>query len=172
MKKFQLLFICVILVFPVAFLNSQEVEQKTQEKKQGHTNVSKFRQLKQELPTPNNQHTASGAPGYEYTQQQVDYKMNITIDDDTQKLYGEEIVTYHNNSKDQLEYLWVQLDQNVRSPDSKSRDIQQSSIGEGTYNGPITFTGRYLKKPFAGGFHLDYVNDENGKALSHTIMEQ
>ena len=29
-------------------------------------------------------------------------------------------ITYHNNSKDYLEYLWVQLDQNMRAKDSKS----------------------------------------------------
>ena len=169
MKKNHLLILSAIFVFSTSFMFSQEEKQETPERKPGHTNVSKFRQLKQELPTPNNQHTASGAPGYEYTQQQVDYKMNITIDDDTQKLFGDEIITYHNNSKDRLEYLWLQLDQNVRSPDSKSKDIRQSGIGDGTYNGPITFTGRYLKKPFAGGFHLDYVNDINGNSLSHTI---
>ena len=33
--------------------------------KQGHTNTNKFRQLKQELPTPNLERTASGAPGKE-----------------------------------------------------------------------------------------------------------
>ena len=35
-------------------------------------NKNKFRQLKQELPTPNVYRTASGAPGHEYYQQKSD----------------------------------------------------------------------------------------------------
>ena len=45
----------------------------------------KFAQLDQELPTPNEFHTASGAPGHHYYQQKADYKMNLVIDDETQK---------------------------------------------------------------------------------------
>ncbi|MDO9039466.1 MAG: M1 family peptidase, partial [Lutibacter sp.] len=75
-----------------------------------HYNNSKFKQLHEELPTPNNEHKASGAPGHEYTQQQVDYKIDIILDEEQNRLYGEETITYHNNSKDNLEYLWLQLD--------------------------------------------------------------
>ena len=110
------------LVFLTTALFAQENSQEKVRQK-GHYNSSKFKQLDEELPTPNKQHTASGAPGYEYTQQQVDYKMNIILDDDNQKIFGEETITYHNNSKDALEYLWVQLDQNMRAPNSKSNDI-------------------------------------------------
>ena len=46
----------------------------------------KFAQLDQELPTPNEYHTASGAPGHNYYQQKADYKMNLVIDDATQLL--------------------------------------------------------------------------------------
>jgi hypothetical protein len=35
----------------------------------------KFAQLDQELPTPNDYRTASGAPGHEYYQQQADAQM-------------------------------------------------------------------------------------------------
>ena len=111
MKKIVVLILSIICVSPSLYAQD------------GHYNTSKFRQLHQELPTPNNQHTASGAPGYEYTQQQVDYKIAVILDDDNQRIYGEETITYHNNSKDNLEYLWIQLDQNVRAPDSKTKDI-------------------------------------------------
>ncbi|MGK0236077.1 MAG: hypothetical protein ACI9EK_002621, partial [Psychroserpens sp.] len=40
-----------------------------------NTNTNKFRQLGQELPTPNIYRAASGAPGHEYWQQQVDYEI-------------------------------------------------------------------------------------------------
>ena len=70
-----------------------------------HYNLSKFKQIDEELPTPNNEHKASGAPGHEYTQQQVDYKMDILLDEEKNRIYGEETITYHNNSKDDLTYL-------------------------------------------------------------------
>ena len=41
----------------------------------------KFRQLNEYLPTPNSYRTASGAPGHEYWQQQADYKIDVTLDD-------------------------------------------------------------------------------------------
>ena len=73
-------------------------------------NHNKFRQLKQELATPNVYRTASGAPGHEYWQQKADYKISIKLDDKNQRIYGEETITYHNQSPDPLNYLWLQLD--------------------------------------------------------------
>ncbi len=142
--------------------------QKT-EKQKGHYNTSKFRQLHQELPTPNSQHTASGAPGYEYTQQQVDYKMNIVLDDDKQRIYGEETVTYHNNSKDELEYLWIQLDQNMRAKDSKTPDIQGS--GPGVLYSPEQFSENFMENPFDGGFKIEFVKSMDGSNVSYRINQ-
>lgn len=84
----------------------------------------KFAQLDQELPTPNEFHTASGAPGHNYYQQKADYKMNLVIDDETQKLSGFETITYTNNSPDRLDYLWLQLDQNIYDENSDTKLIE------------------------------------------------
>lgn len=48
-------------------------------------NHNKFKQLKEELATPNVYRTAAGAPGHEYYQQKADYVMNITLDDENQE---------------------------------------------------------------------------------------
>ena len=93
-----------------------------------NVNTSKFRQLGQELPTPNVYRTASGAPGHEYYQQRADYDMSITLDDETQRIYGEETITYTNNSPDELRYLWVQLDQNMRAHYSSSLQFKTGGI--------------------------------------------
>ena len=55
-----------------------------------------------------------GAPGPAYYQQRADYKINVELDDKNKKIYGDETITYTNNSPETLSYLWVQLDQNVR----------------------------------------------------------
>ena len=83
----------------------------------------KFAQLDQELPTPNIYRTASGAPGHKYYQQQADYKMTLEVDDKTQILKGDEQITYTNNSPDKLEYLWLQLDQNLFAKNSETKLI-------------------------------------------------
>ena len=135
----------------------------------GHTDQNKFRQLKDVLPTPNNRRTASGAPGYEYTQQKVDYIMDIVLDEKTNKIFGDESITYKNNSKDHLEYLWIQLDQNMRSPDSKTPLADSEKLGSTPFNGPKTFTKNNILKPADFGFKIEEVKNINGESLSYTI---
>jgi hypothetical protein len=137
------------------------------ERQPGHTNQNKFKQLYDEFATPNMFRTGSGAPGPAYYQQQADYKMDIEIDDVNAKLYGEETITYTNNSPDELKYLWVQLDQNMRAKDSKTPLINSSGIGPATSSSRAV--GSYLKEPFDGGFNIEYVTDVNGKDLPHMI---
>ena len=132
---------------------------------QENINLNKFRQLGQELPTPNVYRTASGAPGHAYWQQQADYVMDIRIDDENQRLYGEETITYHNNSPDILDYLWVQLDQNVRAKDSDSYKIRTSELDERM---SMWTLGR-LFPTFDGGFKIEHVKAENNTDLPYTI---
>ena len=86
-----------------------------------------FEQLDELLPTPNAYRTASGAPGHEYWQQQVDYVIDVTLDDERRHLTGHETIVYHNNSPDTLTYLWVQLDPNIFSPVSHSAASSEAS---------------------------------------------
>ncbi|MEO0468369.1 MAG: M1 family metallopeptidase [Bacteroidota bacterium] len=135
---------------------------------QENINQNKFRQLGQELPTPNVYRNAAGAPGHQYWQQKEDYEMDLTLDDEKQRLYGTETITYTNNSPDALSYLWVQLDQNRRAKDSDTYKIQTSEIS----NDRMSFGG--LKRMndmmnFDGGFKIGYVNDANNSPLKYTI---
>lgn len=125
----------------------------------------KFKQLGPELATPNEQRTASGAPGHEYWQQRADYVMNIRIDDATQTLYGEETITYTNNSPDVLTYLWLQLDQNIFEKTSDNYAVEQNKMGESMSLNDLTD----LNPWYDGGFKLDYVQDASGKPLKYTV---
>ena len=78
----------------------------------------KFRQLEEILPTPNAYRNAAGQPGHAYWQQQVDYSIDVRLDEDRQRISGQATITYHNNSPDTLAYLWLQLDQNRFRRDS------------------------------------------------------
>ncbi|MFY9243183.1 MAG: M1 family metallopeptidase [Polaribacter sp.] len=162
MRKISLLLLSLFVITSAIAQEKQE-EKKTQ---QGHTDQNKFRQMKDVLATPNDQHTASGAPGHQYTQQKVDYVMDIRLDEANNKLYGDEKITYHNNSKDNLTYLWVQLDQNMRADDSKTPLAQ--STGAAAFITPENFKSTYMTEKKGFGFNIEMV-ESDGKPLSHTI---
>jgi hypothetical protein len=126
---------------------------------------SKFSQLDQELPTPNEYRNAAGAPGHNYYQQKADYKISIKIDDNTQKLTGEETITYTNNSPDRLDYLWLQLDQNIYDVNSDSKLIEIEKMED------FKNIGDLKKKLFYydGGFKIDAITTVSGQKISYSI---
>jgi hypothetical protein len=127
----------------------------------------KFRQLEEILPTPNSYRTASGAPGHEYWQQQADYKIKAELNDDKQQLFGEETITYTNNSPDPLSYLWLQLDQNNHDKKGIASTTDQYQMGE-------RLTVAQLERvdpPTDYGFKVEWVRDALDKPLPSTIVE-
>ena len=131
--------------------------------------LDRFRQLEEILPTPNDQRAASGAPGHEYWQQQVDYVIDVTLDEEERTLEGAERITYRNNSPDTLRYLWVQLDQNRFRPDSHS---VLTSLGPDTESPTYTTVRRAVERSrFEGGQRIEAVVDAAGEPLPYTIND-
>ena len=126
----------------------------------------KFEQLEYELPDPNRYRNAAGAPGPEYWQNTADYVMEIKLDDEKRFITGKETITYTNNSPDALKYLWLQLDQNVRSKDSDTYKTRTSVMRpQMNYNG----IKNLMEQEFEGGHNIEYVKDTAGKAMTYTI---
>ena len=163
MKNNYIFLFSLLFVIVGSFAQEQKDINKIE---QGHIDQNKFRQLKDVLATPNDQHTASGAPGSQYSQQKVDYVMDIRLEESTNKIYGNEKITYHNNSKDQLDYLWVQLDQNMRADDSKTPLVK--STGASEFITPEKFQSTYMKENKGFGFKVEKV-ESNGIPLSYFI---
>lgn len=163
MKKFFYCLLALVLLSGSNFAQNQE----TKFVKTGHTNTNKFRQLYDLFSTPNIYRSASGAPGSAYYQQQADYKMDIVLDDENVKLSGFETITYTNNSPDNLKYLWLQLDQNMRAKNSQSPLIESSGIDPVIR--PDKFIANYATEPFDGGFNILEVKDTNGTNLQYMI---
>ena len=136
---------------------------------QENLNNSKFKQLHEELPTPNVYRTASGAPGHEYYQQTADYVIDVELDEIKNIIYGRETITYNNNSPDVLSYLWVQLDQNIRAKNSHGQLTSTNSIGNKMSFGNIK--RMHDRMNFDGGFKLEKITDTNGKKLIYTVNE-
>lgn len=125
----------------------------------------KFAQLDVELPTPNVYRTAAGAPGPFYYQQKADYKIAVTLDDAKQIIHGEETITYINNSPDILEYLWLQLDQNIYKPDADARMITVEKMEDFK---SIRDVERKLIT-FGGGYNIVSVSNASGEKMKYAI---
>ncbi len=128
----------------------------------------KFRQLEETLPTPNEQRTASGAPGSRYWQQRADYSIDVALDEDARTITGSEVIRYSNHSPDELGYLWIQLDMNIFSPESHAVTTQLSSPLDGSSFDSIRRL--ITRKDFDGSANIAKVSDVAGNPLPHTIV--
>lgn len=129
----------------------------------------KFEQLDQQLPTPNEYRSASGAPGAKYWQQQADYVINAELNDQNQSITGSEVITYHNNSTDVLSYLWLQLDQNINAKGNNTFKTANSTVRDSIDTKSMAATVDLYD--FDGGFKIKSVKDASGKALSYSINQ-
>ena len=134
----------------------------------------KFEQLGTTLPTPNEYRTASGAPGHAYWQQKADYHIAVELNDEKQMITGAEQITYFNNSPNSLSYLWVQLDQNMRAPDSNTPLVESSDMKDSLpaklFDANV-MNESYYTSNYEGGFHIEAVKDLNGNDLQYVINQ-
>lgn len=136
---------------------------------QSKTNPSdKFRQLSDdELPTPNEYRTASGAPGYKYWQNRADYVIDVELDDVNQRIIGKETVTYKNNSPDTLDYIWLQIDQNIFANDSDS--VVTRSAPALKERVPLNQVEQLTSNTYDGRVSLTSITDAKGNPLKNTL---
>jgi hypothetical protein len=92
--------------------------------------------------------------------------MEITLDDNTQKLTGKETITYYNASPDALEYLWLQLDQNLYAQDNAFKNTRTGDMKGQSLNSLVRMENKY-----DGGFKLMKVTDASGKPLKYTVND-
>ena len=141
-----------------------------------------FRQLEDEdWPSPNRERRATGAPGPDYWQQQVDYDIQVSLDETARRLTATETVTYTNNAPDTLDFLWFLLDQNRFRPDSIA--VMTETVGGGGRasgtlgdEAPSGISERALRRrqmleENGYGFNITSVTDEAGAAMDFTIVD-
>ncbi|MFM7261681.1 MAG: M1 family metallopeptidase [bacterium] len=129
-----------------------------------------FRQLDEVLPTPNDFRTASGAPGPRYWQQKVDHDIEVELDPVRAEISGRQKIVYHNNSPDELRYLWVQLDQNR---------FRRDSLGERAEPAPDLSAPQDIRalrniveqSEWEGGYRDVLVQDAKGAPLATTVVD-
>lgn len=79
--------------------------------------------------------SASGKPGPEYWQNAADYKIEATLNEKENSLNGKVTLSYTNNSPENLDFIWMYLDQNRFTEDS--RGTLTTPIMGNRYNGDI-----------------------------------
>ncbi len=129
---------------------------------------NKFEQLGTILPTPNVYRTASGAPGSQYWQQRADYEISAYLDEEKLNLRASETITYHNNSPDDLEYLWLQLDENQQSSIKNANYQSSSTLPESSSTDRLRTTDLPAKDN-GFGVNIEKITDASGKALPYII---
>ncbi len=127
----------------------------------------KFEPIDNLLAPPNSYRTASGAPGNAYWQQRADYHIKATIDEKNNILSGEETITYHNNSPDDLSYLWIQLEQNVNKKGNEDFGSINNTIKEGINTRQMQFLTRAID--FPAGYTIKHIKDHNGKTIKSLV---
>jgi hypothetical protein len=83
--------------------------------------------------------SGSGAPGPNYWTNRADYLIKASLDTVQKEISGDVTITYTNNSPDVLNYLWLQLDQNIYKVDSR-----------GSLTAPV-FENRFVEQDYTQG---------------------
>ncbi len=142
----------------------------------------KFRQLDEVLPTANSYRTAGGEPGHAYWQQEVDYEIDVRLNEKKRRIEATQRISYTNNSPDTLRFLWLQLDQNRFKSDSLAE--RSAAFADRSRRGPAVRDAAAGKPPQLSmdelrrrqfmednelGYELPVIRDEQGD-LDHVVV--
>lgn len=107
--------------------------------------------------------SASGKPGHGYWQNSADYDIDVRLDTINDNISGSQIIRYTNNSPDELNFVWLHVDQNLFKSDSRGNAVIPII---GSRNGS---KGEILD----GGFKISTVQivSEKGRKKSYTNAE-
>lgn len=104
--------------------------------------------------------SASGQPGHNYWQNRADYNITASLNEAKKEISGNVEVTYTNNSFDPMNFVWMQLDQNLFEKDSRGNAIVPMS---GSRNGAHG-------QEFNGGYNIKSVTVD-GKKVNYRISD-
>ncbi len=151
----------LLFVFLIVFLHDSSLGAQTQPWQ------GKFEPIDNMIKQPNSYRTASGAPGKDYWQQQADYKIKVVLNESKNTISGEEVITYYNNSPDDLSYLWIQLEQNVNKKGNEDFGGIKNNVRDGITTRKMQFLTRAID--FPAGYSIKYVKDGKGHDIKTIV---
>src|SRR5690606_6259679 len=105
--------------------------------------------------------SASGKPGPAYWQNAADYVLKVSLDDKTDRIAGSVNIKYTNNSPEELNFIWLQLDQNLFNESSRGQAVvplEDSRYGT-------------ADSDFDGGFSFSKVELADGSKAHYSIED-
>lgn len=112
-----------------------------------------------DLPDPDEMRLGSGAPGPDWWQQRCDYVIDAELDAEARRLEATMEVAYHNNSPHELDFVWLQLEQNLFRNDSLGTQSRTPGSVMSTDLGA-----------FEGGYDIPYIRS-GGSELEFTVYD-
>ncbi len=109
--------------------------------------------------TPTEMRLGSGMPGPDYWQQTCDYDIDATLEPDSGVIDASMRIIYTNNSPHTLNYIWMNLEQNLFRGDS----IGTNSRTPGSVM-------KMLEYDFGGGYTIDRL-ETNGRDLEMKVYD-
>lgn len=105
--------------------------------------------------------SANGKPGHQYWQNSANYTIKARLDTVKNEISGTLSMEYTNNSPDDLEYIWMQMDQNL---------FHTNSIGAATV--PLE-NSRYgdADSKFDGGFKLASLQVDGKEGIPYNVND-
>ncbi len=150
MKKWSFLF-CLVISMTQAIIAQTNLFSKYDH----HEAFSPISNLP-EIGAPN---SSNGAPGEKYWQNRADYKIEVSLDTLKNIIEGTVNIIYKNNSPDKLDFLWLELEQNIFKQDSRAKQTSSPEDGlfsNGNFNGGYAIQsvslfekGRSIKAEFS-----------------------
>ena len=89
--------------------------------------------------------SASGQPGAEYWQNRADYVLTAKLNEAKNEIVGTDIITYTNNSPDQMNFVWMNVDQNLFKDDSRGNAVVPMTGSRNGARGEIFDGGHKIK---------------------------
>ena len=97
--------------------------------------------------------------------------IDVELDDVNQRIIGKETVTYKNLSPDTLNYVWLQLDQNIYAKDSDAV-MTRPAPNLQTENGiQISTLEQNVARTYDGRVTLTSVKDARGNNLQYAVVK-
>lgn len=116
--------------------------------------------------------SASGQPGAEYWQNRADYVLTAKLNESKNEIVGTDVITYTNNSPDNMSFVWMNVDQNLFKDDSRGNAVVPLTGSRNGARGQIFDGGHKIKSVKIVSNNKGKVTESDAKfVISDTRMQ-
>ncbi len=107
-----------------------------------------------------------GSPGINYWQNRADYNIDVEFDPDSRMLYGQETISFHNNSPDNLIDLYLHLYPDLyKKGNNRAIDIDYEDVNDGLILHWIKVDGTGYTTASNGGIEVE-------QTIAHVALDR